>query len=85
MRTLLLPNDCIAYLTSCHVGREESHDNVLEAIANQLHSKVYKGTSNFIKGFTQLACSQVSFWAGWCWFIVRGKHCWLAKINKRTG
>ena len=27
------------------------------------------------------AYSLVGFWAnksGWCWFIVRGKHCWLA-------
>jgi len=27
------------------------------------------------------ACSLVGFWAdkpGWCWFVVRGKHCWLA-------
>ena len=27
------------------------------------------------------ACSLVGFWAdksGWCWFLVRGKHCQLA-------
>ena len=27
----------------------------------------------------------VLVWAGWCWFFVRGKHCWLAETNKRTG
>jgi len=30
---------------------------------------------------TQLACSLVDFWAdkpGWCWFVVKEKHCWLA-------
>jgi len=20
-------------------------------------------------------------WAGWCWFVVRGKHCWLADLG----
>jgi len=20
-------------------------------------------------------------WAGWCWFIVREKHCWLAGLG----
>jgi len=20
-------------------------------------------------------------WAGWCWFVVRGKHCWLAGLG----
>ena len=27
-----------------------------------------------------IACSLVGFWTdkpGWCWFVVRGKHCWL--------
>ena len=27
------------------------------------------------------ACSLVGFWAdkpGWCWFVMREKHCWLA-------
>ena len=40
--------------------------------------------SMFITGPISLqqysACSLVGFWAdefGWCWFIVRGKHCWL--------
>jgi len=30
---------------------------------------------------TYSACSLVGFWAdklGWCWFVVRGKHYWLA-------
>ena len=30
---------------------------------------------------SQSACLLVGFWAdksGWCWFVVRGKHCWLA-------
>ena len=45
-----------------------------------------------LKGFTEgingsrpystlPACSLVGFWAdkpSWCWFAVRGKHCWLA-------
>jgi len=29
---------------------------------------------------TNSACSLVGFWAdrpGWCWFVVREKHCWL--------
>ena len=31
-------------------------------------------------GYCYLACSLVGFLAnkpGWCWFGVRGKHCWL--------
>jgi len=23
----------------------------------------------------------VLVWAGWCWFFVRGKHCWLAGLG----
>ena len=23
----------------------------------------------------------VLVWAGWCWFSVRGKHCWLAGLG----
>jgi len=33
----------------------------------------------YIPGF-QSTCSLVGLWAdkpGWCWFVVRGKHCWL--------
>jgi len=31
--------------------------------------------------FILTACSLVGFWANksdWCWFVVRGKHCWLS-------
>jgi len=23
----------------------------------------------------------VLVWAGWCWFFVRGKHCWLTGLG----
>jgi len=23
----------------------------------------------------------VLVWAGWCWFFMRGKHCWLAGLG----
>ena len=44
------------------------------------HSKV-PPLKSINKGGTLTTCSLIGFWAdkpGWCWFVVRGKHCWLA-------
>ena len=38
-------------------------------------------TISHVPRFTYTVCSLVGFWAGWCWFIVRGKHCWLAGLG----
>ena len=37
-------------------------------------------SSKTLLSLLQSACSLVGFWADkpcWCWFVVRGKHCWL--------
>ena len=44
-------------------------------------TRVTQHTSLPPRSNTYSACSLVGFWndkPGWCWFVVREKHCWLA-------
>jgi len=71
--------NCLSALKGTHAACEQFTKDYLatDIYAQNCQLSTFPRGKYFLK---LLACSLVGFWAdkpGWCWFIVREKHCWL--------